>query len=175
MKATRYLLPTLLGAVVLLALACGEPTGVGVNGSTPPPQGDLNLWGSLSGLLQCSPLPADSVTQTIGPEGGRLQVGPHTLFVPPGALAEPVSITAVAPSDTVNRIVFQPAGLTFSRPAALTMSYANCGPLRLLLPKRIAYTTDVLEVLEYLTSFDAWWARSVIGRVNHFSTYAIAW
>jgi hypothetical protein len=173
MKAKRFLLPALVG-VTLVTLSCDGATPVGIDAPAPA-RGDVSLWPSLSGLLQCSPLPADSVTQIIGPDGGTLQVGPHTLFIPPGALAAPVSVTAVAPSDTVNRVVFQPAGLIFSQPAALTMSYANCGPLGSLLPKRIAYTTDALEILEYLRSFDAWWAQKVVGRVEHFSTYAIAW
>src|SRR6266853_713730 len=155
MKVTRFLLPALLGAVALVALSCGEPTPVGVESR------DLLAFPQAPGLLQCIPLPADSVTQTIGPEGGILQVGPHTLSVPPGALADTVSITAVAPSDTVNRVQFQPAGLTFSQPAALTMSYANCRPLALGFPKQIAYTTDALDILEYISSLDDGSARQV--------------
>ena len=174
MRVTRCLLGALLGAVTLVALNCGEPTPVGVDTAAPPSRGDLTLGALPSGLLQCSSLPSASVTQTIGPEGGTLQVGPHTLSVPPGALAAPVNITAVATSDTVNRVEFQPAGLTFGQPAALTMSYANCGPLGSLLPKRIAYTTDVLAILEYLPSVDDPQAWEVTGRVEHFSTYAVA-
>jgi hypothetical protein len=169
MKVTRFLLPALLGAVTLVALSCGEPTPVGVESP------DLLAFPQAAGLLQCTPLPADSVTQTIGPEGGTLQVGPHTLSVPPGALADTVSITAVAPSDTVNRVQFQPAGLTFSQPAALTMSYANCKPLALGFPKQIAYTTDALDILEYISSLDDGSARAVTGQVEHFSEYAVAW
>jgi hypothetical protein len=179
MKVTRFLLPAVLGAVTLVALNCGEPSPVGVESPAPPARGDLisdlTSWPLADGLLQCSPLPADSVTQTIGPEGGTLQVGPHTLSVPPGALAVPVSITAVAPSDTVNRVQFQPEGLTFSQPAALTMSYANCRPLALGFPKQIAYTTDALAILQYLPSLDDGSSRAVTGRVAHFSTYAVAW
>jgi hypothetical protein len=180
MKVTRCLLAALLGAVTLVALSCGAPTPVGVDSPAPPSRGDLILGpppsGPVpSGLLQCSSLPSATVTQTIGPEGGTLQVGLHTLSVPPGALAAPVSITALATSDTVNRVEFQPAGLTFNQPAALTMSYANCGRLGSLLPTRIAYTTDALAILEYLPSVDDLQAREVTGRVEHFSTYAIAW
>ena len=175
MKITRLLLPALLGAVTLVALSCGGPTPVGVESPAPPARADLFSWSLADGLLQCTPLPSDSVTQTIGPEGGTLQVGPHTLSVPPGALAAPVSITAVAPSDTVNRVQFQPEGLTFSQPAALTMSYANCRPLALGFPKQIAYTTDALEILQYILSVDDGSARAVTGRVDHFSDYAVAW
>ena len=55
------------------------------------------------------------------------------------------------------------------------MSYANCNTLGVQLPKQIAYTTDVLVILEYLKSWDDQHAQIVTGEVNHFSEYAIAW
>jgi hypothetical protein len=51
-----------------------------------------------TGLLACRPLPYASATQTIGPDGGVIQVGPHTLRIPPRALSRPITITAEAPS-----------------------------------------------------------------------------
>ena len=133
MNATRSVRLVLLGAAAALGLSCGERSPLGVNPGAARPQAALvdSLVGILSqhtGLLQCSPLPADSATQTIGPDGGTLQVGPHTLSIPPGALTEPVTITAVMPSDTVNRVQFQPQGLTFQQAASLTMS-AYCPAL----------------------------------------------
>lgn len=128
-----------------------------------------------SGLLACTPLPYDSVTATVGPEGGTIQVGSHVLEIPAGALAAPVTITAVTPSDTVNQVRFQPEGLQFQHAAALTMSYANCSLLGDWLPHRIAYTTDALQILEYLLSVDNLPSRTVTGRLEHFSTYAVAW
>jgi len=176
MKATRVLLATLLGGgLVLAALSCAD-TPLGVRSHAPVPQASLgDLLGSLTGVVPCSPLPADSVTQTIGPEGGTLQVGPHTLSVPAGALDAPVTITAVAPSDTVRRVHFEPAGLTFQKPASLTMSYAGCDPGPVPLPKRIVFTTDLLQIIEYLQSVDSRPSDTVTGRLQHFSDYAIAW
>jgi len=75
----------------------------------------------------------------------------------------------------VNRIQFQPEGLVFQRSAALTMSYANCNLLGKLLPKRIVYTDDALNILSYLLSLDNLFAKTVTGKLNHFSNYAIAW
>src|SRR2546425_13292719 len=98
MKAIRRLLAVLLGGAMLVALSCREPAPLAVDplpDLVPPP----------TGLLQCSPLPADSVTQTIGPAGGVLQVGPHSLTVPAGALdsAGPLPAGAPpAPGDTVD-------------------------------------------------------------------------
>jgi hypothetical protein len=163
-------------AVVMTAaalLSCGEPP----LGPVPPPQADL--IGSLlqaTGLLQCSSLPYASATQTIGSAGGTIRVGPHTLTVPAGALSSPVAITgALVTGRGVNAVQFQPEGLRFQRSASLTMSYANCNLIGLLLPKRIAYVSDGLGILSYLESIDNLFAKQVTGRVDHFSNYAVAW
>lgn len=173
MITRSFLRHALLGTAMLALLSCERPSPLGVEARAP--NASLFDWLPQVGLLRCSPLPYDSVTQTIGPEGGTLFVGPHRLSIPAGALPAAVTITAVAPSDTVNQVRFFPEGLTFASPAALTMSYANCGPLNSLLPRQIAYTTDALDILALLPSFDAFWAQRVTGRLQHFSTYAIAW
>ena len=86
-----------------------------------------------------------------------------------------MTITAVAPSDTVNQVRFFPEGLTFASPASLTMSYANCDALSQLEPKQIAYTTDALAILALLPSVDVLSQQQVTGQLQHFSTYAVAW
>src|SRR5206468_3171555 len=162
-------------ALVITAAAlvgCGEPP----LGPAPAPQADL--IGSLlqaTGLLGCTPMPTATATQTVGPAGGVIRIGPHALSIPAGALDAPVTITATAPSDKVNRVQFQPEGLVFQRAATLTMSYANCNLLGTILPKRIAYTTDALTILSYVLSLDNLFGKYVTGRLNHFSNYAIAW
>ena len=169
MTLPRLLRLALLGGVAAALVRCADSA---------PLEPNAGLIGSVlepTGLLRCAPLPSDSVTQTIGPDGGTLYVGAHRLSVPAGALSEPVTITAVAPTDTVNQVRFQPEGLTFLRPTSLTMSYANCNILGSLVPKRIAYTSDALVILEYLASLDNLLSRTVTGQVQHFSTYAIAW
>ena len=118
---------------------------------------------------------ADSATQIIGPAGGTIIVGPHSFTVPAGALDSAVAITAVAPSDALNRVVFQPSGLVFRVPATLTMSYANCGPLAQILPIHIVYVDDLLNILYYVPSLGNPQSASVTGTVQHFSDYAVAW
>jgi hypothetical protein len=127
------------------------------------------------GLLACPAQPEARASGEIGPAGGSLQVGPHTLVVPPGALAAPVVISAVAPSDPVVSVSFAPEGLTFARPARLTLSYAHCPLLPSLLPKHIAYTTNLLEILQLLTSVDDLLHWKVSAGLDHFSRYAVAW
>jgi hypothetical protein len=169
----RFLRHVLIGAALLAVLSCERSSPLGVESQAP--NAGLLGWAPSVGLLRCAPLPADSVTQTIGPDGGTLSVGTHRLTIPAGALAAPVTITAIAPSDTVNQVRFFPEGLTFASPALLTMSYANCGLLYGLVPKQIAYTTDDLSILALLPSIDDFWGQRVTGSLQHFSTYAIAW
>jgi len=97
--------------------------------------------------------------------------------VPPGALSSSLTITGDVPSDTVNSIRFRPQGLQFvsGHPAQLTMRYANCPLLGRLLPKRIAYTTDLLRILEILLSVDNVGLQKVSAQITHFSRYAISW
>jgi len=183
MKSTRLLL---IGMVAFAVANCGEQGPLGVTApetrtpvaavATTGPQNSL-LGGLLQGLglLKCSPLPKDSSTETIGPWGGVLTVGPHTFVVPAGALSHNVTITAVLSADTVNAITFKPEGLQFQRPAYLTMSYANCNLLGRLLPKHVAYTNDNYVILELLSSIDNLFTKRVTGQVHHFSHYAVAW
>lgn len=180
MKRARLLSLGFIFATIGVTASCSDSaTGIAdVPAASAPAAPQASLLGTLlqtTGLLSCSPLPYDSVSRTIGPDGGWLQAGPHSLYVPAGALDHDVTITAVVPSARVNVIRFQPEGLQFDRSAALTMSYANCNLLGKLLPKRIAYTTDDLRILSYLLSLDLLSLRKVTGKLDHFSSYAVAW
>jgi len=173
MKAVRLL--AVLLAACLVATSCREQPAAP---TAPAPQADL--IGSLLrpvGLLKCSALPAASDTETIGASGGMLTAGPHTLVIPAGALQQPTKITMSIRTDRgdVNAVHFEPEGLQFERSAVLTMSYANCDLLGRLLPKRIAYTTDALDIITYLVSFDNLFGKRVTGKLDHFSDYVVAW
>jgi hypothetical protein len=170
MKSHRPLVALLLAAVTAITASC-----VNRDAEIPLAARRLLDLGGGPGLLACTPSTADSVTQLIGPAGGTIQFGPHTLVIPAGALDSTVAITAVAPSDTLNRAVFSPAGLQFQQPASLTMSYANCGIIGSLLPRQIAYTTDLLQVLEYIGGTNDILGQTVSAPIHHFSDYVVAW
>jgi len=174
MKAVRIL--AVLAAVCLVAQSCSEPPA---SPAVPTIQADRGSGSLLqaTGLLQCSELPFDSETRWIGRNGGTITAGPHTLTIPPGALDEWTRITMSAPSGHgINAVHFEPDGLDFDRPAALTMSYSNCSLLGKLLPKRIAYTDDDYEKIYYfLRSLDDIFSKRVTGRIDHFSDYVVAW
>jgi len=173
MKAIRFLMVAL---VVCVIASCSDRAPTAPTTASAP---NASLIGDLlrpTGLLQCSALPAASSTQTIGPAGGTITVGPHVLRIPAGALSAPTLITAtIVSGQGVNAVRFQPEGLRFNSSAYLTMSYANCNLLGKLLPKRIAYTSDLLDILEYLLSIDNLFGKNVTGQVKHFSEYVIAW
>lgn len=174
-RLVRGGLGTCVIALAAALASCGDGTSPVSPPSGPAAVGlrNENLLGI--SLLACSPLPYDSATQAIGPDGGTINVGVYSLTVPQGALADTVSITAVAPSGNVNLVQFQPEGLQFAVPAQLSMSYANCGLLGSLMPKSIAHTTDALDILELVPSLDNVLTQTVTGRLKHFSDYAVAW
>ena len=159
--------------VVLTALAVGfacERSPI-----EPPPTAIAANLLKQTGLLQCSAMLSQSVKQTIGPAGGTVKIGPHLLVVPPGALLTPVTINAKTAGGTGNAVAFKPEGLTFLTPASLTLSYANCDTSGMTGSKEVAYTTDSLAIVYYVSSSDNTSAQQVTGRLSHFSNYAIAW
>lgn len=176
MNRRRRFSATVLACATLAALSCSDPVAPTVAASVEsPPAALLDDLLRGTGLLSCTPLPAQSVTQVVGPGGGTIHVGPHRLIVPEGALESDVAITASIVSEPVNRVQFQPDGLQFSVPARLKMSYANCNAISWLLPKRIAHVSSVLEILEYLLTLDNPFTQTVTARLDHFSDYAVAW
>lgn len=123
----------------------------------------------------CTPLGPQSEKEKIGSEGGTLEIGPHALVVPAGALTQRVEIMAWIVSDSVNSIKFEPSGLQFLKPVYLFLSYANCAKSPID-PVQVLYTSDDLTVVqEQLPSFDDLPGRTVVGLITHFSRYAVAY
>jgi X-X-X-Leu-X-X-Gly heptad repeat protein len=133
----------------------------------------VGTLGSVTDLLTCSTQPYAITSQTIGPEGGYIRVGSHTLVIPGNAVSERVRITAEQLPGKTNSVRFSPDGLQFEKPAVLTMSYENCALV--LLQKKIVYTTEQLKILEVLKSFDLFRSKKVSAPIDHFSRYAIAY
>ena len=184
MKRTQFVAGLLLVSALSVVSCSSGDDGLSGPSSEQTPAALLgNTGGGIlgtgigSGLLACTPLPYALTQQTVGTAGGTLLVGPHKLTIPAGALSASVLITAEAPVGTVNSVRLSPEGLTFAtgKPAKLTLSYANCPLLGQLLPKRIAYTTDLLAILSYVISLDDLIGQRVTGTLAHFSRYAVAW
>ena len=164
----------LAAACALLVVSCTEqPTDVVASIGRPADHLVPGLPGV--GLLRCDALPRDSVSVTIGPSGGVIVVGPHALTVPEGALTASVTITAVAPSDSVRRVTFAPDGLAFAQAVELRMSYAGCDGAGSWLPKGIVQVADDLAILDVLASLDLRSLFTTSASLRHFSGYAVAW
>lgn len=147
---------------------------------------NANLVGDLLGgvtsavkglLLTCRPLPYASDVETIGPAGGVLKVGPHSLVIPPGALSQKTVITAEAPSSKYAQVVFSPHGLEFknSMKPVLTLSYAHCNGVLTVIKPKIVYVDKNLNILEWLLSINLGWNKSVSAPLSHFSSYMVAY
>jgi hypothetical protein len=168
-------LRSIITAVLLAAAAgCADVSRQPLEPPLSQPE-NFTLGSLVGGLLSCTPLPYDSVSQAVGPQGGLIRVGGHSLLIPAGSLDSTVLITAVAPSGSVRMVRFQPQGLQFANGAVVTLNYANCSLVSRLIPKRVAYIDGSQNILEVLLSFDNIWSQSVSGRLKHFSDYAVAW
>jgi hypothetical protein len=133
----------------------------------------VGTLGSVTDLLLCSSQPYVKVTETIGPEGGTIEVGTHTLVIPQGALTSPVTITAEQMTGRTNSVRFSPEGLRFQRPADLRLTYRNCALV--LVQKKIVYTDEQLKILEVLKTLDLFQKREAGADIDHFSRYAVAY
>ena len=185
MKRSRPFAFALLVASVLALQSCDNPASPVVRdaratlGTTTP---------VVSGLAYC-PQAYDSVTQVIGPMGGMITVGTHTFWVDSAVLKDTVSITAVAPDDTVRWVRFKPDGLQFpanpvhgyATGAVLYTNYKECEmiPSQTL---RMAQVDDSMNIIGYLETVSSGrkrqWSKGnqyVYGFIPHFSSYAISW
>jgi hypothetical protein len=134
----------------------------------------VGTLGNVTDLLLCSPQPYAVTTQSIGPRGGVIRVGSHTLQIPGNAVKGTVLITAEQVRGSTNSLRFSPEGLRFQKPATLTMSYENCALV--LLQKKIVYTDEKLKILEVLqATLDLFKKKQVTAPIDHFSRYAIAY
>jgi len=129
-----------------------------------------------AGLVsKCRPLAHLTVHRVIGPAGGTLAIGPHTLTIPPGALSRDVNIRAKIGGKSVNVIELKPDWLEFEAPAVLTMSYANCDREGSTSALTIAVVDNTLGIVDYVSSSDDAATQTVTGTIPDFSNYAVAW
>lgn len=176
----------LIGALLSAALGSAACSGTGASPLEPTIQpafssapeagggGGQEDWGDTK-PSSCEPLSARTESEDIGPWGGVLELGPHRLIVPPGALLKKTRITGRISADSVNSVQLFPEGLQFLVPVRLQLSYRNCENLELK-NMRVVYTSDdLLRVLELIPSEDRKGMRTVVGFISHFSRYAVAY
>lgn len=118
----------------------------------------------------CRPLPYAAQVEVVGPEGGQLQVGPHTVRIPRGALTQHYVITAELPVSEAVSVRLSPHGLRFVQMPVLTLSHAHCDGSADA-NRRIAYTDEFLRVMEYPRSEDR--RRSTSAWLESTARYAL--
>jgi hypothetical protein len=171
-------------------LACGEPTAPVTPVAKPAApvvlpnaslvdiaNGLLNVTNGVTTfvgeLLPCSVTTEQWNTANIGPNGGRLNVGPHSLVIPRGALTRQTQISARAVRGNQVRVEFSPSGLQFAQSATLTLSYGSCAPKGK--PVQVVYLKDDQHITETEPSKDHRLDKSVDATIKHFSSYAVAY
>jgi hypothetical protein len=165
--------------VVSAATIAWFTTGCGDTAATSPMRANTVRASLLASgndsLFVCA---ADTVvasdTAIIGPLGGALAFGPHTLVIPPGALLTPTTITATAPADGHVSAVLQPSGLQFLVPATLTLGYGQCSPPPASTPSIVYLSGPLGQILQWLPSVLHLDTPSVSALIGHFSVYAVA-
>lgn len=159
--------------------------GISFSGCGESPAGPLHPTRAENGLIggtlqlvgQLLPILDTVSEETIGPEGGTLEIaGGHSLHFPAGALEDTITVTAVR--DPLKILVdFGPEGLVFpdsARPV-LTYSYSGTGLLGLVNPGGLAIVyLDGGSIAEVLPSDVDTQAQVVRAELSHFSTYALA-
>jgi hypothetical protein len=163
----------LLGAAaVMFAVACGEhasPTSPTFAIAPPPPPPKQKGHE----VAECKIPKEVTVSKRIGFAGGRIDLGQHNTFqVLPGALQQETMITVRIPAGNQERVQFSPEGLQFRVPTILTLNYSPC--VTPTFDVKIAYL-HADTVVEVIQSVNDPVAKSVIGFVRHFSSYAVAY
>jgi len=124
-------------------------------------------------FLKCEPQRFVGDAEVIGPAGGTLHIGAHSLVVPKGALDHEVLLVGQAPTGSKIEVDFGPHGLQFLSSAKLTLSYEHC-----MRPDNFTYRVVYVEsgrVLEFPPSSDNKTLKKVEAPIDHFSGYMIAY
>jgi hypothetical protein len=190
MKRTRAFFSVLFMTAAVALVSCDNPASPTLSGARAAFRSATTTTTTtiVSGLAYC-PQTYDSVSQVIGPMGGMLTVGAHTFWVDSAVLKDTVTITAVAPTDTVRWVRLQPSGLQFPANAVhgyptgalLYTNYQDCEMIPSL-TLRMAQVDDSLNIIGYLETVSSGrkkqWSKGnqyVYGWIPHFSSYAISW
>ncbi|MCB0054960.1 MAG: formylglycine-generating enzyme family protein, partial [Caldilinea sp.] len=102
--------------------------------------------------------------------GGTITVGASTLEIPPGALAQDTAITVGEPisgttmqADGMMMVGLEPSGLTFSRPATLTLRYGDTG----------TFDEEFLQVVAFNDQTGEWETQEVLAQDEQQHTVSV--
>jgi hypothetical protein len=134
----------------------------------PGSAGHAGSTAAQSQALQCSvPAPLTGSAR-IGPSGGVLDVGPHRLIIPAGALTHDVDVRGEVPAGNTMQIQFYPEGLQFKKPAGLILDASSCnGVPDVLYMNEQGGSNEIIEAI-----FSEWW-HAIAAPIDHFSLYVL--
>ncbi len=179
---SRRLLFVLTAATVSAGIGCAgtdttSPTRLatsvasGDKGDAPPGSvGAPHIIGNGAGLKGCTPRDPQYGTATVGPSGGELDIGPHRLVVPPGALQQTVEISGTVVEDAATPTIdLEPHGLQFKKPAGLILDASNCTDV-----PDVVYINEIGVVSDPIAAVYSNWWHTIAAPIDHFSGYAVA-
>ena len=124
--------------------------------------------------MAVNPLNVPNATLHIGPEGGVLHLGRHTLTVPAGAVTTDITFRIAWASLTAVAADCTPSGLTFNAPLTLTLCYAGTQYENMANPNlAIFYAQDDGSFERYPSVVDPV-AKTVSAPLHHFSRYILS-
>lgn len=123
--------------------------------------------------LRCEPSKGEYGVKRIGPKGGTLDVGLHTIEIPAGALAQEMDIGASVKPGASVELEFAPHGLQFRKPVEITFDYGKCvvadGDAL-----DVVYVGTGWRILETMPSTDKRGAHRITALTDHFSGYMVS-
>ncbi|HEY3295061.1 MAG TPA: hypothetical protein VGL38_06465 [bacterium] len=126
-------------------------------------------WG-----MAVNPLNIPNATAHIGPEGGIIRLGRHSLTIPAGAVDADITFKISGASLTAIASDCAPSGLVFAIPATLTLSYAGTQYEDAANPDlSIFYALPDGTYEEYPSTVDPV-NKTVSAPLNHFSRYILS-
>jgi hypothetical protein len=123
-------------------------------------------------LFSCNGGGPATGAKVIGPAGGTVAFGPHSLIIPAGALSVPTPITAATLHGDTLAVTFGPSGLQFKQPATLVLSYKHCTVQPADTLSVVLVNDQMTEVIQMVPSQDKKLKQAVEGLIQHFSVYA---
>lgn len=128
-----------------------------------------------SALLRCDPLQYSGTAVIVGPDGGDIDVGPHKLRVPRGALPWNAVITVESTTSLEIGVELSPKGVGFAQKLVLELDYKHCTLPDTLPPLRGVWVSDSGAVLEFPPTVDDRAGGRLSVELDHFSKYAVAY
>ena len=170
-QPVRQLLRAAFAGSLVLVASCGDQ---GLLTAPRPVFEEVGGLAALRLLTSCGSF-APSEVARIGPEGGMLAIGPDTLWIPSGALARKMTVSAhIPPGKGLHVVAFKPEGLVLLKPALLTMGYGECD-LTGTGPMHIVELGSSSQITATLRSFDDRTLEQVSASLPSLANYAVAW